>query len=739
MLQSVSALVGAGMTVAACYAAGAILIDRLGLSLRRYERLPLAFTLGGACLHLIVFLILTLQIAYWPVFVALLVSVIATAVATRSWKLQGEAGEPLGQNLKRICIVLFGAFFVQYFFHAWAPEISPDGSGYHLGFVAAYTRAHGFERITTNMYAVLGQGMEMLFMPAFAIGEHSAAALVHLAFTAALALAMLAYGRRIGKPWVGAAAAFLAFASPVVGIDGSSAYNDLGVAAVAFSAFYWLEIWRDRWDAKRDCVALIPVGLLAGYGYAIKYTAFAMVLFALGIVLLKARRIRPLATVFLFSSLMIAPWMLKDWIVVENPVAPFANTIFRNPYFHPIAEMDYGEAMRDYGVKDKRTLPLEVTVRGGYTQGLLGVVFLLTPIALLALRFPAGRRLLIAGLLMGLPFYANIGTRFLIPPLPFVSMAMAMAVGSWPIALGAVMLFHAFLSWPSEIPHYSNQYAWKLDKVPVLAALRLVPQDQFLRAHSRDYSAARMVEEVVPKGERILATNGVAYAYCNRDFLVSYEGALNQTLNDFLNVGWVLDYQPTVIESFKFPEHVARRFRIFQTGSVDFKEIQWGVHEMHFYHQGVEIPRQDEWRLRAWPNPWDVQYAFDNSLSTRWRTWETVKPGDYIDVDFGKDQAVDEIRLDTAADCTASKLQVEAMDGSGKWVLLSKDPTYTASDHSKYSLRLAATYEMKEHGLHYLAIGDDFSGASDFQDDPAAWGLTLVKSDYGLAIYKVTQ
>lgn len=734
MLQSVSALMGAGLTVAACYAAGAMLIDRLGLTLRRYERLPLAFTLGAACLHLAVFLILTLQIAYWPVFVALLVSLIASAVATGSWQLRGEAGEALSQNLKRICIVLFGAFSLVYFFHAWAPEVSPDGSSYHLGYVNAYTRAHGFERVTTDMYGVLSQGMEMLYMPAFSIGQHSAAALVHLAFTAAMALLMFAFGRRLGKPWAGAAAAFLAYASPVVGIDGSSAYNDLAVAAVAFSAFYWLELW----DEHRVPAALIPVGLLAGFCYAIKYTAFLMALFALGFVAIRARRLKPIATIVLFSTLMVAPWMLKNWIVVQNPIAPFGNTIFRNHYFHPIAEMDYSAAMRDYGVTDKRGLPLDVIVRGGKTQGLLGLTFLLAPIALLALRFPVGRRLLTAGLLMGLPFYANIGTRFLIPPLPFVSMAMALAIGTWPVALAALMLFHAFFSWPTEIHRYSDQFVWALDDVPVLAALRLIPQDQFLRKHSQSYEAARMVEAVVPKGERILGTSGVAYAYCNRDFLVSYQAALNQTLIDSLNIGWVLDFQPTVIETFQFPEHIARRFRILQTGKVDFAEVQWGVHEMRFYHQGVEVPRQADWRLRAWPNPWDVQLAFDNSLATRWRTWETVKPGDYLDVDFGKDQAVDEIRLNTAADCTASHLQAEAMDSPGKWVMLNKDPTYKAANYSNDSLRLAGSYEMQAHGLHYLVIADDYPGASDFEDDPAAWGLTMIKAGYGLKIYKVT-
>ena len=55
MRQAAAALFGAGFTVAACYAAGSLLIDQLRATLRRDERIPLAFVLGAACLHLAIF------------------------------------------------------------------------------------------------------------------------------------------------------------------------------------------------------------------------------------------------------------------------------------------------------------------------------------------------------------------------------------------------------------------------------------------------------------------------------------------------------------------------------------------------------------------------------------------------------------------------------------------------------------------------------------------------------------
>jgi hypothetical protein len=261
MTQALMALLGAALTLAACYGLGALIVDALGAPLRRAERFPLAFVLGASCLHLILFLVLALHVAYWPLLVTIPTVCVGIAIWKGSWRLRGEPMEPLGFNLALMWGAIFTVFTIVYFFNALQPEISPDGSSYHLGFIAHYMRAHGFVAITTNLYASLGQGIELLFLPGFVIGRHSAGALVHFGFLIAVCLAVFAYGRRIGKPWVGAAASLLVYLSPVAGLDGTSAYIDLGVAAIVFSCFYWLEIW----DAAQNPRFLIPIGLLAGY------------------------------------------------------------------------------------------------------------------------------------------------------------------------------------------------------------------------------------------------------------------------------------------------------------------------------------------------------------------------------------------------------------------------------------------------------------------------------------------
>ena len=96
-----------------------------------------------------------------------------------SWRRSGKrastspkpAAKPLPTAWLILFLAIFAAFFLAYFFNALAPEISPDGSGYHLGNVARYWRHHGFAWDYHSMYSYLSQGAEMLFLVAFTFGR----------------------------------------------------------------------------------------------------------------------------------------------------------------------------------------------------------------------------------------------------------------------------------------------------------------------------------------------------------------------------------------------------------------------------------------------------------------------------------------------------------------------------------------------------------------------------------------
>jgi len=336
MPQAVYILFGAAFTVAVSMALGRMLLRALSIRLYRQEEHALAFVVGAACLSLLTFVLCALGVARKGVFLVAGLAILATAVWRRAHVSSGKSLPPLPSFWKWLFRSIFAVFFVLYFFNAMAPEMSPDGVAYHLGLVSRYLRAHGFERITTNLYANLSQGVEMLFLFAFAFGRHSAAALTHFAFLLALTSAILCYARRFGFPVAGVCGSLLVFVSPVAGIDGVSAYNDIATAAIIFTVFYLGQIWASD-ESNRTLLA--PLGLVAGFGYAAKYTAFLALPYALAIVGWKSIRrgapvLKPLLLVAGCAAIMIAPWMIKNAVWLRNPVSPFFNDVFANPYIH---------------------------------------------------------------------------------------------------------------------------------------------------------------------------------------------------------------------------------------------------------------------------------------------------------------------------------------------------------------------------------------------------------------------
>lgn len=738
MKQAAAALLGAGLTAASCCAAGLWLMDRLRLSefLRRPERLPLAFPLGAAVLHLLIFAILCAQIAYWPVLAAALLLPIVLCWRSGAWRSPGFDLTAVPRTLRWLAAAAGGLFLAIYFVYAWAPEHSPDGSAYHLGLVARELREHGFSKITTTFYAMLGQGVELIYLPAFAIGRHSAAALVHLCFGVSLAFAMLAFGRRLGFPWVGAAAAALTFFSPVFGITTSIAYIDAAAAAIVFACFYFLEIWdSERAVAAHPGKLLIAAGALAGYAYATKFTAFTIGVYALLFTAFKARKLKPLLLLIAPALLMAGPWIARNWILYANPTAPFGNAIFRNPYVHVLSEQDYSANLRRYLVEDRTELPWEVTFRGHKTQGIVGPVFLLLPLGLFALRRRIGRHVWLAGLFLLSTYPANIGTRFLIPSLPFFSFVLALAIGEAPLILAGLIAIHAALSWPTVLKTYAAEHIWRMDHFPWEAALRIQPPAQYLEKRLEPgYAAAQMLNDHVPRGEKVFTQGGVPDAYTDSEVMVSFQSAFNETVADIFHMGWQIGRQPIRTNVYRFPERSARRWRIEQTGQSARGE-QWNVHELRFFHKGTEIPRRPEWRLQAWPNSWEVQMAFDNSKGTRWRSWETIAPGMYIEVDFGRDETVDEIRVDGSSDSPSVHMEPLTQSASGEWTRI--EAALEGLDVLPVpDRRRIATYEMHQRGVRYILLFDTDYGASDVLEDPEGWGLTQIAASPGARLYK---
>ena len=116
----------------------ALLLARLRLTFHRGEAALIEFVAGAGCLSFLIAILCALHIARKGVFQWGGLAVISLAL----WQARGA---PRRKSLPAIPLkwmaaffLIFSAFFIYYFFNALAPEISPDGTGYHLGNVVAH-------------------------------------------------------------------------------------------------------------------------------------------------------------------------------------------------------------------------------------------------------------------------------------------------------------------------------------------------------------------------------------------------------------------------------------------------------------------------------------------------------------------------------------------------------------------------------------------------------------------------
>jgi hypothetical protein len=731
-LQALAILFGAVFCVAVAAGLGGLLLRDA------CEDIAVRFVCGAALLSLLVFVLCTLGLAYPLMFLGAGGVALAGGLASGARRRIHHPPDPEGasNNLPHIIRCLFlsilAAYFVLYFFNAMAPESSPDGATYHLGLVGRYLREHGFHQNADSIYAMLPGGVEMLFLFAYAFGQHSAAAMVHFAFVLALTWQVFHYGREAGSAVAGGCAAVLVFASPLVGVDGTSAYNDVALAAIAFTLFRLLQLW----DAQRGRRLLIVAGLVAGFAVATKYTGWLAVPYAMGFVGWKSTRpdrLRNLGCVALAAASTLGPWLLRNAIWYHNPLAPFFNEIFPNPYVMVSFEKIYRRMLATYELKSLWKIPMEVTTRGGLA-GMLGPVFLLSPVALLALRRRAGRHLLLAALVFGANYFSNIGARFLIAPMPFVALALALVLSDLPHLAVAVTVVHAVISWPAMVTRYCRPEAWHLSKRIVWKeALRIRPEEPYLESHLLNYGVDRLIERSTVPGSTIFTFKPIPEAYTSRRILVEYQSAANKISGAILWTAFQPEYAPTWRLRLPFPRQSLAAIRVVQTGTGD---SQWTVHELRILDGDNELARAPRWRLTARPYPWGIQSAFDNSLATFWMCGSMLEPGQFVQVDFGQPETADSVVIETAPNQWGLKLQLAGQDAAGQWKLLS--PAAEPGDATRpFGLRRAVAQELKRRGIDYVLAFESDLGSDDLRENADIYGIRQVGEQKGARLYQL--
>jgi hypothetical protein len=684
---------------------------------------PDVITLGvGAVIEsLVIFGLLAAGIAQPPVFYALG----ALGLAPLIW-LCPRLRFPMPGGLPAVIIAVYG---VLYLIHTLAPEVQPDAMSYHLAEVTEYAKLGRFPN-RVGFFEMLPQGMEMLFLFAFVIGKQSAAKLVEFGFLLATVPLLIELGRRMRLPdYLSSAAAAFYFCAPVVGVTGTSTYNDAALVFFTLATLLALLLGEQY---------LLPAGLLAGFCYAIKMSGLLVPALAVAFVIIVARpsgcrietrldawrsgakrllhgpamyrwhksvetsldaadtSVRATLIVTVASLVSIVPWLIRNAVVAGNPLAPLGNAIFPTQYFHLPMETALAESWRHYDGFSIRTAPWELAV-GGKLQGTFGPVFLLLPIGLLALRRPPGRWILLAGALLAIPWFSNAGARFLMPSLPFFALALAVSLDMLARPMLWVCLsIHALTCWPAVAAMYQSPTAWRLGPLPWRAALRLESEQDYLARTVWEYRLTDLLAQTRPS-ETTFSLTAIPNAYAGRPIVDWWQSALADRAMDTLRLASVYSDVPFFDLRAEWPAEAlnALRFRLTTP-----HPGEWDLNEVRLFSGSDRVNNSPRWLLTAWPNPWEVPVAFDDNLASRWRTWEPMRPGMFVEVRFDHPERLTAAALASHSPIYNVPVEFYGLGSNGAWKLLSAHPERVL--RPKEDLRRPAMRYLKSCGIDYI-------------------------------------
>lgn len=405
---------------------------------------------------------------------------------------------------------------------ALAPPTQFDSLVYHLALPARYLAAGGIHAVPYNIFSSFPHGMEMLYQAALAVRGPVVASLISWMFYPFTALAIYAYCARYFTAHLGFLAAVVWLYTPMLMLISAGGYVDCALAFYAFMALFAFQRWR---DAEGDAGWLAVGALLCGTGCSVKYTGLVVAAFGAALIARYAPRGKKVFSLGIFVALagaMFLPWIIKNAILLHNPIAPWGTGLFTGSlvpaatataYFAHIA--GHGSAIA--GITDWILLPWHMTVNGVMFGGgfdITGPLFLLfIPCAALA-----GRRLysmvrnstiirdilLFVSLFIAAWLASGKVLRFLVPIAPFLSIGAAAGIlavtqSGRMFKIGGTVIFIAALAHNMLMSLMVMSYI-----EPARVVLGGEPRREYLSRKLNYYRGAEAMRDILPSNAHVL-------------------------------------------------------------------------------------------------------------------------------------------------------------------------------------------------------------------------------------------
>jgi hypothetical protein len=430
------------------------------------------------------------------------------------------------------------AFLLLAVIAALAPPVAVewDALAYHLALPKQWLELNRVTPFPYDHHSYFPQLTEMLFTGGLAAAGYGGAKLMHtllslLTVLAAGGFAARRFGTRAGY-WTALAVA----ACPLALWEAGTGYIDMSAALYTTLALLLLH---DATDAEKAAPA--AVGICAGLAASTKYTGLLAVILLAALMLLWARRARPLAwrpaLVILVVGLAVAsPWYIRTVVATGNPVYPFAYELFGGRYWSQHNADVYRGEQASFGVGhapwdlprapwDLTTQPERYMNQGGLL-GSIGLPLVLCPFLLAARRRQGATFWLVVGfsvLNLLAWFWLSQQSRYILALVP----ALAVLAGMAATAEGRpVLRACARATLVAQAVFIVVAFALLFTRDQVTVAFRTpgsAAVHEYLLRRLPQYRAAQAVN-ALPQGSKLALYDEVLGYYFDREYSWSNPG-----------------------------------------------------------------------------------------------------------------------------------------------------------------------------------------------------------------------
>ncbi len=209
--------------------------------------------------------------------------------------------------------------------------INYDAHEYHLRVPEVYLQSGGWTAFPYNVYAAFPMNVELIYMWPLASQSAAGCTVVNLLFAMIAAYGITLLLRRWGMNRFSGMAVLVFLSTGLVVRLIVQANIDLALAA----AVVVLLVAYERFRESEQTVDLVMIIIALGFALGAKYIAVAavlfpfLVMFSVDIVMNRNWKwFKSLMIICVFSFLVFAPWLVRNFVLYSNPVYPLFTQTF---------------------------------------------------------------------------------------------------------------------------------------------------------------------------------------------------------------------------------------------------------------------------------------------------------------------------------------------------------------------------------------------------------------------------